>query len=120
MAEERSENLADAPQAASLGIQRDRKTVAEIGQAHELLMRPIAGAATASRLGIPKGSVFEARHVITPLDGSTPIVRCLSPSEAAEVFVALGYEDPPQNRFARFMWRLRRRDFKTPHIIPSD
>lgn len=49
---------------------------------NEVVARVLAGPETAARLGVAVGTVIEARHTITPLDGSAPLGRVISPDEA--------------------------------------
>lgn len=53
--------------------------------ANELVVEAIAGPETAARLGIPVGSVFEARHVVAPLDGSPSTAEVVDASTAERI-----------------------------------
>jgi hypothetical protein len=121
LAEVNKDNSSDAPQAASVGIDRPKVMGAEAKPQDEMIMRVIAGPETAEKLGVPVGTVVEARHVATPKDGSGSVHSFITPAEALRMHNALGFIDPPDGRLRRFVWRLRRRDFTTPHILtPED
>lgn len=65
--------------------------VLDNGSCNEMIAQVIAGPETAARLGVPVGTVVEARHAITPTDGSpSPLTLAetvISP-QAAELALA--------------------------------
>lgn len=58
----------------------------DTGSCNEMIAQVIAGPETAARLGVPVGTVVEARHAVTPTDGSpSPLTLAetvISPDEA--------------------------------------
>lgn len=59
-------------------------TVAE-PRTHEVIVELIAGPETAARLGVPVGTVVEARHARTAVDGSFTEGGIVTPEEAAVI-----------------------------------
>lgn len=63
----------------------DHAPTTDAPHANELVVEAIAGPETAARLGIPVGAVFQARHVVTPIDGSPSTAEVVDPSTAARI-----------------------------------
>jgi hypothetical protein len=64
-------------------MERVQEVGAEQGKKTEVIIEAIAGPETAARLGIPVGSVFDARHCVSDAEGNQIASDIVTPEEAA-------------------------------------